>query len=162
MNMDNQDLKKRLSILESKVTTIESKFFQIDVREAVKALESYIILDVLGNKTKMLNLQIYTINNLVASKEYADSKKWKEEKHKIMFSIIEYFKNVVGMIPDGEFSKEGLALCMKQHVEDFQDDPDDAIDYNAVISEMVELLENFCMINRKPFGRGPFYVGRQS
>jgi hypothetical protein len=149
LKQENADLKERIAVLEEKVVRLETILCNIDVRGAIRSLEHYIVLDVLGSKTQMVNRSIYTISDLKKTEEYKKSKWHQQKEHKI-FNLIHYFKNSGDIvIHNGELksSQEELAAHMREHVSDLGDE-----EYESAVGEMVRLLSTYCETYMKPFG----------
>ena len=146
--------------MKNKFSNLEEKLYQIDIREAFRALEHYIILECVGSKNKMVKDKINTIEDLVKIPDF--NKKFdafekdnlsKEEKNAILV-LIPYFKNsgdVVIHNDEIKSKKEELVDCLLQEAEDM-----DGL-YSEVLPKMMNLLEIFCQKFQKPFGRGPKY-----
>jgi regulator of replication initiation timing len=150
LKQENADLKQRIAVLEEKVVRLETTLCNIDVREAIRSLENYIVLDVLGSKTQMVNRNIYTISDLKKTEEYQKSK-WHQQKENKIFNLINYFKKSGDIvIHNGELksNQEELAAHMREHISDLGDE-----EYESVVEEMVLLLSTYCETYKKPFGR---------
>ena len=61
---EDDNLNSRVSYLDIRISKIEEKLVRIDVREAFRALEKYIVLDAIGSKTQMVARKIYTTKAL--------------------------------------------------------------------------------------------------
>jgi broad-specificity NMP kinase len=121
---ENAALKRKILSLEERSDNIEAKLFQFDVREAFRALERYIILDVVGSKMQMITRRINTIADLQKTTEYAISK-WCSEKETKILGLIEYFKDGDHIvIHNGELpsSKQDLIIQLQETVSEFEFD----------------------------------------
>lgn len=91
---ENEKSRQEHEDLKNYISNIEPKLKLIDVRESFRALENYIVLDVLGSKSKMRKLRIYTIPKLIKTQEFIQCKKWKGYRYDQMFDLIYQFKEM--------------------------------------------------------------------
>ena len=91
---ENKELQFKIQELENKVEDIELKLFQIDSREVVRAIENYIVLDVLGSKKKMIKNSVYKIKELQNTTDYENSERSKDKDRKVICQIISYVKKI--------------------------------------------------------------------
>jgi len=155
---ENKELKLKIQELEKKVEGVELKLFQINSREVVRAIENYIVLEVLGSKKKMIKNSIYTINDLQKTVDYENSEWSKDKDGKVIYQIINYVKKIGDdLVHTGKLStpKEKVIHQLKSTASDIQDD-DETVHYNSVVDKMIKILEDGCKQWDKPFGRGPF------
>eukprot|EP01080_Neovahlkampfia_damariscottae_P011851 gene11851-5180_t len=143
---ENKELQLKIQELEKKVEDIELKLFQFDSREVVRAIENYIVLDVLGSKKKMIKNSVYTIKELQNTTDYENSEWSKDKDGKIICQIISYVKKIGDdLVHTGKLStpKEKVIRQLKSATSDIQDD-DETVDYNSIVEKMIKILEDGC------------------
>lgn len=160
LSKENAQLKSKIQKLEKKIQDIESKLFQMDSREAVMALENYIVLEILGSKNQMKLNSIYTIKEVQKTEAYENSK-WKTgEKEQKICQIINYVKEIGNILIHGgnlNSPKEKIESQFKLAAQDMNDDDEMDGSLDIIAEDMIKLLESCCVKYKKPFGRGPFY-----
>jgi len=145
---ENQHLKVLLQDLQSRYDKLETKMSQINTRDAFRALEHYIILEVLGSKRQMFKRSIYNITALKNTSEFKNSTKWNDEKHQTMLELLAYFKDVGDItVHESDLDKKFLQQHLAAQAEEL--DIKDA----ELLSELLDMLENYCITHSKPFGK---------
>lgn len=149
LKMENSELKQELSVMKAEIIQlrqdVKSYANPLTAREAVRALENYICVDIVGSKKKAKKERVFTVAQANSS-QYSRSLHSKLTKDQI--SLIDFIKDTGNNIAHLQFDKADLLEAL----EDEDDDEDSKKDK----ATLVQMLENYCKLDGKPFGVGPF------
>lgn len=153
---ENRILKEENESLRNRVEALERVIHRISVREAMRALENYIVLETLGSKNQMRSRKIYTAKQLSKKiEEDSDIKdsllnsQWKDN-YNTVFDFIDYFKNLGDtIVHDGDITKDNLYHVLVDG--EYEEHELESIRF------MVDQLDIYCNDHNKPYGKGPLW-----
>lgn len=117
----------------------------IDLREAMRSLENYIAMEILGSKTKMRKAGLYTLRQLQQSSEAGKIPLSEKE-----CEWLNYFK-------EGDNYTHHYHLPAKQALEEAAKEADDNEEDRQAKASLFQRLEKYCATNGVEFGVGPLY-----
>jgi hypothetical protein len=145
----NKKLSKEIEDLHLQIGSlaamVEKLKHPLTTREAMRALEKYICVDIVGSKKQAKNKRIYTVDLAAASTLYSPA------LYKILtqdqIDLINYLKTE-GDTAYSTFNKTQLEEALNDKDDDQQEVQDKAY--------LVSLLETYCKNGNKAFGESPW------
>jgi len=135
---DHGALKQRF---EEKVERVNG----IDVREAMRSLENWIAVQLVGSKAKARAAQLFTLKQLQQS-AYANDIPLSECE----IQWLNYYKEMGDYLTHGQLTNNSTTLLEMMYEED---DKEEDIEAKRML---VTRLKDFCDAKKVPFGLGPF------
>jgi hypothetical protein len=117
----------------------------LGVREAMRCLEHWIAIDIVGSKNRVRNEGVFTVKELARSSAYAQTLKQRYGVH--LCNVLTFLKK------QGDTTAHSAATrdCLEQAIKEFGDTEEEV----DVALRLVGLLDDFCRKNQKPFGWDP-------
>ena len=131
----------------------------ISLRETFRAVENYIVLEIIGSKREMKNNSLYTVKNLqkIAQEEKSiqskiEGSRWNSDFSRLV-QLIEFFKKTGDVLVHDKIPSKSELL---KYLLDCEDSTLDDADKSLVESLFIA-LDAFCKKEGQPFGKGPFF-----
>jgi len=146
LTKENMDLKTRLEV-------VEEKIFTLTLREAMRALETFCVLEILGSKNQMRAKQVYTFKELqiLAAKDNQVSQRLKAFTKLSIDDIdnLTYFKK----LGDGVAHDKLMQPITKP--EELYLPEETEPEFQASKKKLLDLLANYCSDAKVKFGQPP-------
>lgn len=141
-------LEQSLKKITTDLTSVKTNVASLTLREVMRSLENYCVLEVLGSKTQMKNRKIYSfgqLKNCTDTDVQAQFKGWNKLTENDI-NTLTYFKEV------GDAFAHKCSVTKKEDL--FLPKAEDDEDQQTKI-KLLTLLEGYCNNAKKPFGVGP-------
>ncbi|KYQ90642.1 villin [Tieghemostelium lacteum] len=136
----------RAKILEDKLKSLESSQNAITIREAMRCLEGWIAVNIVGSKTSVKKNRLYTIP-LLENSTY-------KTQLELQFSVD--FRNTLLMLKDIGDQSVHTRIYTKDELLAAIEDDDDNDDAKKIKISLVDQLEYYCKQYNVAFGTSPF------
>jgi len=131
---------------------IEQLEGRLSVREAMRALEHWIAVQVVGSKNRVRDEGLYTVKALLNSRDYSQT--LLQVCDRVHCNALTFLKKQGDTTAHRAASKDRLAQSINES--------DDTPEHKKVASDLVEMLDRFCMKEDKTFGWDPLATEAQN
>jgi DNA repair exonuclease SbcCD ATPase subunit len=142
-------LKEEVSALRGKIEQLEGR---LSVRDAMRALEHWIVLQVVGSKNRVRNEGLYTVKALLNSRDYSQT--LLQVCDRVHCNALTFLRKQGDTTAYGAASKDRLAQSINES--------DDTPEHKKAASDLVEMLDRFCRKEGKSFGWDPLETEAQN
>jgi len=142
-------LEKEVGALRGQIEQLEGR---LSVCEAMRALEHWIAVQVVGSKNRVRDEGLYTVKELLNSRDYSQT--LLQVCDRVHCNALTFLKKQGDTTAHHAASKDRLAQSINES--------DDTPEHKKVASDLVEMLDRFCMKEDKTFGWDPLATEAQN